>query len=788
MARKHFGLFVQYVDRTFSAGWVHALVCNALDQFLADVVEKRSPRLMITMPPRHGKSQLVSRLFPAFALGRFPDLSFIGTSYSAGLADSFSKDIQRIIDSDEYRAVFPDTQLGTGKTGDALRQTSVFEIRGHKGRYRSAGVGGGITGHGGECVAEDSEVLTPFGYRSIKNILPGCPVIGYNINTHQLEVCIVEAKREKYAEKIHRLRSYQGRSLKVTGNHPIYSQGRFVPAETLTKGAPILCAMRKRICRDGLSIHQEREKRTGAAFLLSFLFDEARIRERGESAQVQGLRSLGKEGTAILHGMPSEASAMAARNGTATCAEGLSDLWQCVCRSASWAWRVCRLLFQRLQEYCSIVNDGGFWKSEIQRRNYGFAQSEEHHKCAVSRQESRFSKIRKYLFGLRFNGKNPMSSFGFEPFEQQSRQCCDRVRGMPQGMPSARSPWYVYGDAVSSNSEEYGEFLVVDLQVSKCHNFFANGILVHNCLLVDDPFKDHEDADSATQREKVWNWYTSTLYTRKAPGAGIIVINTRWHCDDLSGKLLDAEARGQGDKWQVLNFPAIAEHDERYRKTGEALHPERYDLQSLEQIKTAIGSRDWQALYQQHPVPDGGALFKAEWLKHWSAATLPTMDRIIESWDMTFKDGAHSDFVVGQVWGKKGANYYLLDQVRGRWDFVHTLSMVRLLSQNHPKAWTKLVEEKANGAAVMSSLHSTVGGFVPIVPKESKEARAFAITPLFESGNVYLPPLETDWVHRDLIPELMQFPSGAHDDQVDAMTQALSYLKEFGSGYAIGDD
>jgi predicted phage terminase large subunit-like protein len=457
-ARKHFGLFVQYVDRTFSAGWVHALVCNALDQFLADVIAKKSPRLMITMPPRHGKSQLVSRLFPAFALGRFPDLSFIGTSYSAGLADSFSKDIQRIIDSDEYRAVFPDTQLGTGKTGDALRQTSVFEIRGHKGRYRSAGVGGGITGHGGEI------------------------------------------------------------------------------------------------------------------------------------------------------------------------------------------------------------------------------------------------------------------------------------------------------------------------------------------LLVDDPFKDHEDADSATQREKVWNWYTSTLYTRKAPGAGIIVINTRWHCDDLSGKLLDAEARGQGDKWQVLNFPAIAEHDERYRKTGEALHPERYDLQSLEQIKTAIGSRDWQALYQQHPVPDGGALFKAEWLKHWSAATLPTMDRIIESWDMTFKDGAHSDFVVGQVWGKKGANYYLLDQVRGRWDFVHTLSMVRLLSQNHPKAWTKLVEEKANGAAVMSSLHSTVGGFVPIVPKESKEARAFAITPLFESGNVYLPPLETDWVHRDLIPELMQFPSGAHDDQVDAMTQALSYLKEFGSGYAIGDD
>lgn len=164
------------------------------------------------------------------------------------------------------------------------------------------------------------------------------------------------------------------------------------------------------------------------------------------------------------------------------------------------------------------------------------------------------------------------------------------------------------------------------------------------------------------------------------------------------------------------------------------------------------------------------------------------MDTVIESWDMTFKGSDASDFVVGQVWGKKGADFFLLDQARGRWDFVHTLSMVRLLSQNHPKAWTKLVEEKANGAAVMSTLHSTVGGFVPIVPKESKEARAFAITPLFESGNVYLPPLETDWVHRDLIPELMQFPSGAHDDQVDAMTQALTYLKGFAGGYAIADD
>jgi predicted phage terminase large subunit-like protein len=462
-AQQHFPAFITFMDRSFDLGWVHAEIATALEEFLEKVIRKESPRLMITMPPRHGKSQVVSRLFPAYVFGRYPDLSIIATSYAADLASRLNRDVQRIIDDERYKEVFPDTALygkniRTAASGSYMRNSDIFEIVGHKGSYRSSGVGGGITGMGGDI------------------------------------------------------------------------------------------------------------------------------------------------------------------------------------------------------------------------------------------------------------------------------------------------------------------------------------------LIIDDPFKDRAEADSATIRNSVWDWYTSTLYTRKAPGGGIIVINTRWHCDDLSGRLLDAQKRGDGDEWECINFPAIAEHDEPHRKAGEALHPERYPLSDLLQIKKAIGARDWNALYQQHPVPDGGALFNAKWLKHWSAATLPTMDRIIESWDMTFKDGAHSDFVVGQVWGKKGANYYLLDQVRGRWDFVHTLSMVRLLSQNHPKAWTKLVEEKANGAAVMSSLHSTVGGFVPIVPKESKEARAFAITPLFESGNVYLPPLETDWVHRDLIPELMQFPSGAHDDQVDAMTQALSYLKEFGSGYAIGDD
>lgn len=194
-----------------------------------------------------------------------------------------------------------------------------------------------------------------------------------------------------------------------------------------------------------------------------------------------------------------------------------------------------------------------------------------------------------------------------------------------------------------------------------------------NILIVDDPFKDRAEADSPTIRRKVWEWYTSTLYTRLTPVGGILVINTRWHQDDLSGRLLESARMGEGDQWKLINFPAIAETDEDYRKTGEALHPERYPLEQLLAIRKAIGTRDWEALYQQHPTPDGGNISKAEWLRFWLPKDLPAkFEQMLLSWDMAFKDGDDTDYVIGQVWGRIGADSYLLDQVRTRIGFTDT--------------------------------------------------------------------------------------------------------------------
>lgn len=446
LARSCLAAFVRYTMPDYCMGWVHEEICSELDAFLADVAGGRSPRLMLTMPPRHGKSELASRRFPAYALGRHPDLSIISTSYAAGLSSRMNRDVQRVIDSPAYRALFPGTALHgrTARGTTSLRNSDIFEIVGHRGVYRSAGVGGGITGMGGHIV------------------------------------------------------------------------------------------------------------------------------------------------------------------------------------------------------------------------------------------------------------------------------------------------------------------------------------------IIDDPFKDRASADSPTIRRKVWDWYTSTLYTRLAPGGGVLVINTRWHMADLSGRLLEAAARGEGDRWRVVNFPAIATADEAHRRAGEALHPERYPLEQLLAIRKALGARDWEALYQQRPTPDGGNIFRAEWLRFWLPEDLPErFDQLLVSWDMTFGDGDDADFVVGQVWGRKGADRYLLDQVRRRMGFTDTVAAFRALAARWPGATRRLVENRANGPAVIDALKHAVPGIIPVEPDGSKTARAHAVTPFFEAGNVLLPhPEHCPWA-REYIAELTQFPAAPHDDQVDATTQAL---------------
>lgn len=320
-------------------------------------------------------------------------------------------------------------------------------------------------------------------------------------------------------------------------------------------------------------------------------------------------------------------------------------------------------------------------------------------------------------------------------------------------------------------------------------------------LIIDDPIKNRQEANSPTYREMVWNEWKSTFLTRLSPKGSVILILTRWHEDDLAGRLLSEEP----GKWTVLALPCLAEDDDPLgRAPGAPLWPEYgFDEEWALSKKKEVGSYAWAALYQQRPAPLEGGIIKRWWWRFWrpakvelppvslrgpdgvievEAVPLPhRFDQVIQSWDMTFKDTKGSSYVAGQIWGRQAANKFLLDQVRDRMDFVRTVAAVENLTYRWPGARSKLIEDAANGPAVIATLRSRISGLIPIKPEGSKESRAHAISPEVESGNVYLPhPAVAPWV-REFIEEATAFPNSAYKDQVDAMTQALNRFPRWDS-------
>ena len=263
-------------------------------------------------------------------------------------------------------------------------------------------------------------------------------------------------------------------------------------------------------------------------------------------------------------------------------------------------------------------------------------------------------------------------------------------------------------------------------------------------LIIDDPIKNSEEADSRTYRDKIWDWWQSTAYTRLAPNGVVVLVMTRWHEDDLAGRLLKQTREGNGERWEELRLPALAEEcDALGRSHGDPLWPERFSLARCNMTKASILSRWWLALYQQRPSAEEGEIFRKEWWKRYGQ--LPSrFDSLIQSWDCSFKDLRTSDFVVGQVWGRLGPDCYLVDQVRARMSFTATVNAVRALSARFPLATAKLVEDKANGTAVMDSLRRELSGIIAVEPRGGKVARAWA-SPALRPGRQRVDPARWPW-------------------------------------------
>lgn len=306
-----------------------------------------------------------------------------------------------------------------------------------------------------------------------------------------------------------------------------------------------------------------------------------------------------------------------------------------------------------------------------------------------------------------------------------------------------------------------------------------------DCLVIDDPVKSAAEAESQTYRDAAWEWFTATALTRIEPQGSAVIVGTRWHDDDLIGRVLAAP---DAALWTVLHLPAIDEG-------GHALWPAHYPVDDLEARRIAIGNRNFESLYQGRPSAEAGGTLKRHWWRFWHmpgqplppvpmkgpggtpvfcpvVALPPTFDDSLQSWDMTFKQTTDGSFVVGQAWGKTGANRYLIDQYRAQVDFPDAVLAVKAMTAKWPWILAKLVENKANGPAVVSTLRNNVAGLIEVEPEGGKEARANAASPVVESGNVYLPhPHLAPWVD-GFIDECASFPFAKNDDQVDAFSQA----------------
>lgn len=320
-------------------------------------------------------------------------------------------------------------------------------------------------------------------------------------------------------------------------------------------------------------------------------------------------------------------------------------------------------------------------------------------------------------------------------------------------------------------------------------------------ITLDDPHSAGQ-ARSDTERKATLDWYDATIPTRlNDPNtSAVVIVAQRLHENDLSGHLLET------DDWTHLCLPARYEPKhpfltppritlpsgrtiagDRRTTAGEVLDTVRLSPGRLAELERDLGSYGFAGQMQQMPAPAEGGMFKRDWFGRFRFRELPEFDQVVQSWDMRFGDSqkASSSFVVGQVWGIAGADFYLLAQVRERLSFTETLRAVVAVTTMHPEARAKLVEEKANGAAVIDALKHRIPGMIPLQTEGGKEVRAAAVQPRVEAGNVRIPDAEYIPAPDGFEPtsvgafldELAIFPNGAHDDQVDALSQMAAWIE-----------
>jgi len=334
---------------------------------------------------------------------------------------------------------------------------------------------------------------------------------------------------------------------------------------------------------------------------------------------------------------------------------------------------------------------------------------------------------------------------------------------------------------------------VDDWSLTNGSTYMSGGILSGitgnraDLILIDDPVKGREDADSETIRAKVWDEYKDTLRTRLKPGGRMVVMMTRWHGDDLAGRILPPDYDGRsgwvesrdGEPWYIVNLPAECERDDDPlgREIGEFLWTEWFSVEHWQTEKRVQAGRTWNALYQQRPSSEEGAILKRGWWQPWDKPKPPHIVFKLMVMDTAYEEADTNDYSAITTWGifeddKKIPRIILLGAWRGRVEYPGPtgLRATAKAAVKHHKPDLILIERKASGITLIQDLRRAVRSIVGVNPTGSKVARAKVAATALEAGNVFFIPKASS---ADVIDECARFPLGRHDDYVDTVTMAL---------------
>jgi predicted phage terminase large subunit-like protein len=607
----------------------------ALDQALTDVAAGRSKRLIVEMPPRHGKSKLTSEAFPAWYLGAFPDRDVILTSATDDLAAGFSMAARDSL-IEHGPSLFGVTVRPDVRSRHEWQTTAG-------GSCRAAGVGGAIMGKGCNCLVAGTMVNTEAGLIDIATLvqLQYRPrVLSFNHATDQFEWRRILATKTSHTKSIVEIKTKRGRTIRATAQHRIFDiQNGYREAGNFNQWSTCLALSRQ---QDVHGMRQPQGPRWPA--LQSLLLVGEKSRDAGEVQLLRkGFRQTPlrcaktqskRDGRSLLFSAmlapASRGQELPPLPNLSSADRGKRALLRRMQAATRTATNAVRYSLSRMREAISpaFINNVFLLEDVLRRSAFGANDGHQQFQLQARRitnhrvfrvARDRDAAGRMEVFGLRQaksatqvdaarSNALAVDSCGSSLERRYARQphgeSGDTLRTVPRETPQVFTEWEA--DAVSSVTEVGCEAQpVYDLQVEGNSNFFANEILVHNCLIIDDFFKNVEEALSETTREAIGKWFASTSETRLTPDGAVVIVATRWHTDDLIGRCLKEAGQG-GEQWTRIRFPALAEKgDPLGRAEGDPLWPERYGRDWMEARKKSYTIRGyewmWESLYQQNP-------------------------------------------------------------------------------------------------------------------------------------------------------------------------------------------